>query len=321
MASGSNKFSNKYITLSLLFLALEYSSASSLTKDGIAQHRVKLVRNRRQSNCQDGEYEHEGIFCCLCATGQRLVSHCTKNGSHGECKNCENGMFSSHPNFQEKCELCTSCDHTSANLKVKEPCTPAQDAICMCKEGHYCNTDDCRLCQPCAKCADEGIKEACTSTSNTVCNVKTDGSNIGMIAGIIVLIFFIFIAGAVGALFVWQKRKLRGTPGDASTGGGPPNDEEMQFFNVPDIEPHLPDIAEVLGWRDMKDVASRSGILQTAIEACERNHPLDCEEQTKQLLRIWVEKHGSRSPVKLIEILKSSGKRNKAEKVMKIFGL
>uniref|UniRef100_A0A3B4UJN8 Tumor necrosis factor receptor superfamily member 6-like n=1 Tax=Seriola dumerili TaxID=41447 RepID=A0A3B4UJN8_SERDU len=307
MASDSNKFSNKFITLALLFLSLAYSSASSLTKEGIAQHPVTLVRNRRQSKCQNGEYEHKGMLCCQCGAGQRLVSHCTKNGSYAVCELCKDGTFSSHPNFQEKCEPCTSCGQTNANLEVKEPCTPAQDTKCGCKEGHYCSsgTDVCRLCQPCEKCADEGC--------NTVCNVKTNGSYTGIIAGITVLMIIVVAVVAVVAVFVCRKRNLKGTP-ESSPGGGPPNDVEMQSLNVPDIEPHLPDIADALGWKDMKAVASRSGISQTTIESCKLDNPGDCREQTEQLLRIWVERHGSDSPGKLIQILKNRGKKNKLEK-------
>lgn len=81
-----------------------------------------------------------------------------------------------------------------------------------------------------------------------------------------------------------------------------------------DLEPHLPSIAKVIGWKDMKDVARRSK-MATAIEACEMNHPNDVEEQTYNLLKKWVESQGKGASKNLVRILIENDKRGKAEEV------
>lgn len=77
---------------------------------------------------------------------------------------------------------------------------------------------------------------------------------------------------------------------------------------------HAPDIAAILGWKDMKDVALRSGLTDVQIDSCQQsnNNP---EEQTLQLLQKWMEALGRGAENKLISILRSSGKKGKAEKV------
>uniref|UniRef100_A0A8P4K0R2 Tumor necrosis factor receptor superfamily member 6 n=1 Tax=Dicentrarchus labrax TaxID=13489 RepID=A0A8P4K0R2_DICLA len=85
-----------------------------------------------------------------------------------------------------------------------------------------------------------------------------------------------------------------------------------------DLQPYLPDIAEAMGWKDMKYVAIRSKIPMTAIESCQLDHPHDSKEQTVKLLMIWVEKQGSDAAKNLLEILQRSGKRRKAENVKDI---
>lgn len=85
-----------------------------------------------------------------------------------------------------------------------------------------------------------------------------------------------------------------------------------------DLQPLLPDIAEVIGWKDMQDVAMRSGMLNATIDACKLDHPGDSQEQTLQLLRIWQESQGREAGLNLIESLGKSGKKSKAGQVRDI---
>jgi len=85
-----------------------------------------------------------------------------------------------------------------------------------------------------------------------------------------------------------------------------------------DLEPHLPDIVDALGWPVMRDIAIRSGIANVFIENCQLSHPSNVQEQTMQLLREWMERQGKGASQKLIQMLDSSGKRAKAEKVVEI---
>lgn len=85
-----------------------------------------------------------------------------------------------------------------------------------------------------------------------------------------------------------------------------------------DIQPHLPDIAEAIGWKDMKVVAMCSKIPHPIIEACQQNHPHDSQEQTIELLMKFVERNGKKAPNNLVQFLEKSGKRDKAERVTSI---
>ncbi len=64
----------------------------------------------------------------------------------------------------------------------------------------------------------------------------------------------------------------------------------MKFFFCVDLDlnPHLPEIADVLGWKTMKRVAQSSGMSKIDIEEHECNHRNDVKEQTYALLEAWV---------------------------------
>uniref|UniRef100_A0A8D3BFA2 Apoptosis-mediating surface antigen FAS n=1 Tax=Scophthalmus maximus TaxID=52904 RepID=A0A8D3BFA2_SCOMX len=259
-----------------------YFSASFQTEGEVSLHPVKgLFRNRRQV-CTDGTYKHEGRTCCLCAAGRRLESHCSAADDYGKCVLCDSGTYNSHPNALQRCEPCRSCEHPDANLEEEENCTPARNAKCRCQKDHFCisDTENCRICHACRICGTEGVRVDCTATNNTVCNERSE----------VVLCFVALI----------------------------PILNSLCCSLIADLHLHLPDIAAILGWKDMKDVAMRSGISTTAIDSCKLDHPNNSEEQTLQLLVKWVEKQGMGASKDLIEILQKSDKHFKAEKVKEI---
>lgn len=88
------------------------------------------------------------------------------------------------------------------------------------------------------------------------------------------------------------------------------------FTLEPLLDRDLPDIAEIIGWTDMKAVATRSGMLDTAIENCKLNHVGDAREQTLALLKEFVQKEGCQARTALIQTLQKSGKRRIAEMVI-----
>lgn len=90
------------------------------------------------------------------------------------------------------------------------------------------------------------------------------------------------------------------------------------LFSDVDLQRHLPDITEVIGWKDMQEIAMRSGMPNATIESFRLNHPGDSQEQTLQLLRSWAEMQGRGAGKNLIEILQNTGKRLKAEQVRAI---
>ncbi|AWP13883.1 putative tumor necrosis factor receptor superfamily member 6 [Scophthalmus maximus] len=320
-ASDSSRFTALLFAFVLFSsqVSLAYFSASFQTEGEVSLHPVKgLFRNRRQV-CTDGTYKHEGRTCCLCAAGRRLESHCSAADDYGKCVLCDSGTYNSHPNALQRCEPCRSCEHPDANLEEEENCTPARNAKCRCQKDHFCisDTENCRICHACRICGTEGVRVDCTATNNTVCNERSEGLESGEKAAIIVsiLVFAILIAAALYYMYV-RRRKMRSrnlTP--AQTNGNP---AEVEFLPVKDLHLHLPDIAAILGWKDMKDVAMRSGISTTAIDSCKLDHPNNSEEQTLQLLVKWVEKQGMGASKDLIEILQKSDKHFKAEKVKEI---
>ncbi|KAI9535478.1 hypothetical protein NQZ68_003032 [Dissostichus eleginoides] len=259
-------------------------------------------------HCVDGTYKHEGVTCCLCGAGTFVESHCTTT-QPGKCTSCIEGTYSSHPHSQDSCEPCTSCSHPNANLELAVPCTRARDATCRCKNNHYCSIgkETCRICYPCKECT-EGVKVACTATNNTVCSEKTEGgTNTGLIVGLIVPIVLILLGLLV---FFWiRKRKQERNRRTAV-------DMDIRSLKEPLLERDLPDIAEIIGWTNMKAVATRSGMLDTTIENCRLNHVGDTREQTLELLREFVQKEGRPALTTLIKTLRNSGKRRIAERVI-----
>ncbi|KAF3842002.1 hypothetical protein F7725_023953 [Dissostichus mawsoni] len=239
--------------------------------------------------CVDGTYEHEGVACCLCGAGTYVESRCNMT-QPGKCTSCREGEYNIHPHSQETCEPCTSCSHPNANLELDVSCTRARDATCRCKKDHFCSSKEtCRICYPCKECT-EGVKVACTATNNTVCSEKTEGgTNTGLIVGLTVPIVLILL----GLLVFWIRKR-----------------------NQPLLERDLPDIAEIIGWTDMKAVAIRSGMLDTTIENCRLNNVGDAREQTLKLLQEFVQKEGRQALTTLIKTLQNSGKRGIAERVI-----
>ncbi|KAF7668377.1 hypothetical protein LDENG_00016890 [Lucifuga dentata] len=275
-----------------------------------------VFHSKRQSElCQDGEYQHEGKTCCKCGAGLRLKKHCRLQKDDRECAYCQLGItYSSHPNFQESCEPCTSCAHPNANLEVAEPCTIARDTVCQCKKDHFCSSgiEPCRLCQPCKECGAEGVKVACTDISDTICNTSL-GVTLGAVFVVIVLLAVIVI----GLWYhFWRKRKRQPTPSQLINGDTSKMEVEPLRAPIVDLTSFLPDIAELLDWKDMRDIAIRSEIPSTTIKSCQQNNPQDTQEQTFQLLSRWVEKQGRTASTDLIEMLRRSGQKAKAERVM-----
>ncbi|XP_026166014.1 tumor necrosis factor receptor superfamily member 6 [Mastacembelus armatus] len=312
------RFPAVFFTFVSAFCLLALPAPSSQT-DGIVPWRTLkgLSRGKRQV-CVDGAYEHNGKSCCLCAAGMKLEKPCSVQPDDRQCKQCEPQTYNSDPNSKSSCEPCTSCDQPNANLEVAEPCTPARDTRCRCKKNHYCGTEPCKLCQPCKECGAEGIQVACTAINNTFCNDKIDERNqTGVIISVIVGI--VILGAIIGGFFFWKEKRSRPK---TNSGAGPQDqqdvEEPLRGTSCKNIQPYLPDIADVLGWKDMKNVAMRTKIPAATIESCALNHPNDSREQTLELLKIWAEKYGSNASNYLVQNLQRAGKRAIAQDVSNI---
>ncbi|XP_034041431.1 tumor necrosis factor receptor superfamily member 6-like [Thalassophryne amazonica] len=275
----------------------------------------ELSRAKREL-CQDGTYDYEGRTCCLCHIGQRVKEHCTVDGDNPECEFCPAGEYNSHPSSNKFCEPCTSCAQINANLEEAETCTRARDTVCRCKSQHYCSLELCKICYPCKECGEEGIKEVCTPTNDTVCNIKGDKQSVGMYVGISIAVLVI-IGLVVTGLYCSKKSKSPGTLNEIQVGSTTDNKELVPLNDV-ELSPHIPEIAKVLGWTVMKNLALSSGMLSTEIDSCKMNHPQDVSEQTVDLLQKWENRMGRKAGRELLKMLQNNNNNLKAEKVKDI---
>lgn len=90
------------------------------------------------------------------------------------------------------------------------------------------------------------------------------------------------------------------------------------FFPEVDLHPHLPEIAAIIGWKDMKAIAIEHHISLVRIDAVKLDNPGNSEEQTLQLLIYFHEKCSQEAAEKLIESLKRQRKNAKADKVVQL---
>uniref|UniRef100_A0A8C7XWV5 Tumor necrosis factor receptor superfamily member 6 n=1 Tax=Oryzias sinensis TaxID=183150 RepID=A0A8C7XWV5_9TELE len=298
----------KYRWIYFLLLAIGTLVTSAITDDPNAG---------KNEVCADGTYQHNGKTCCLCAPGQKVLKHCTDSPTNGECVFCEEGKtYREEPNSQTTCEACDSCSHPNANLEVVERCTTSRNAKCGCQKGYYCDSEkgSCVVCQSCDKCESTGIKIACNGTSNTVCN-ESQGISGGTIAGIVIAVLLILAILVTGGVIWWKKtRSIASIVSHCFFFAS----QELEYLNEVDIKPHLADIAQILGWKDMVYIARKSKMLDTTIDSCQLNHPNDTEESTVELLQKWSEIKGRTGVRSLVQMLNASRKQDKKERILKL---
>ncbi|XP_042598169.1 tumor necrosis factor receptor superfamily member 6 [Cyprinus carpio] len=275
------------------------------------------LRRTRRGACEYGTYQHEGNTCCLCPTGYQVIKDCTdKNETN--CERCKDGTYMDHPNSEYKCQPCKVCD-SNANMDTKERCSPYYNTVCWCKENFYCDKrDECKACYSCDMCEELGVKQQCTKTNNTVCHdakepVHPQSTSTGTIVAFVVLLILLAGVGAV-VFWLWRKHKLCFKEKQSVL-----NHEEDLPLKDLDLNPHLSEIADVLGWKTMKRVAHHSGISKTGIEEHELNHRNDVKEQTFALLQAWSQRQGLHGAYPaLIKTLRHMNERRKADEIQKI---
>ncbi|CAL8361532.1 unnamed protein product [Boreogadus saida] len=279
-------------------------------------------RIRRQINaCQDGNYTVNGKTCCLCAAGQLLTKECEVNPEDRDCEFCEPGRtYNSKPNSETFCEQCTSCTQPNANLEVKEECTTAKDTVCRCKQGYFCLSEPCISCNPCNKCEELGVKNSCTGTRDTVCKEKSE-----VHAAILpVAIFFglVLAAAVVFAVAAWKKKwfcfKTSNVGFEGTDGTYVENSSLALLDQDGNFSKLIPEIANLVGWHDMKNIAMADGFNRTTLDNIQQNNPAHAEEQTISLLMDWEQKHGREAARRLMEGLLKKNKNAKAQELQGI---
>lgn len=89
-------------------------------------------------------------------------------------------------------------------------------------------------------------------------------------------------------------------------------------FSDIDHQHHVPALAEVIGWKCMCTVARSGGVTKIAIDNCKESHKGDVNQQTIDLLDIYMEKHGRGWESKLRDGLLQHGNKRKAQQVESI---
>ncbi|KAG7328726.1 hypothetical protein KOW79_008670 [Hemibagrus wyckioides] len=263
-----------------------------------------VPRRRGRETCGIGFYNtSKGIECCQCPQGTYLVKDCTSPRGFPTCYQCEDGTYLDHANSQRKCELCSTCSESENKVK-KSPCSLSSNTVCNCKDGHYCETEECKVCHHCSTC-DFGVKVSCTPTSDTQCNENPT-------ALVVVSVFVVCLIAGLVVIFFWKKKMFCFKSHEP-----PENVQVLEPLGDPDLEPFLPQIAEILGFKVVRSVVMHSGLLSKAnIDNKVYDHPGDANEQAYQLLWAWYQKHGIEGACKqLCDTLTEMNMRVQAEKV------
>ncbi|KAK3563643.1 hypothetical protein QTP86_032008 [Hemibagrus guttatus] len=264
-------------------------------------------RHRRSDTCETGFYNtSEGRPCCLCPQGFFLVEDCTSPRGDSVCKECEIGTYLDHSNKQRKCEPCKTCS-SNENKEEKNRCSPSSNTVCRCQEGYYCPKEECKVCYQCNKC-EFGVKVACTLTSDTQCNEQSADIKPWVLAVIIALCLIM-----LGLLvFFWRQKLLCFKSHEA-----PEDPQVLEPLGDPNLEPFLPKIAEILGFKVVRNMVKRNGLLnQAKIDNIMDEHPRDANERAYQLLLAWYQKHGMNGACKtLCDTLTDMSMRVEAKKV------
>ncbi|XP_058606093.1 tumor necrosis factor receptor superfamily member 6-like isoform X3 [Onychostoma macrolepis] len=234
------------------------------------------------------------FLCCVLLTAG--LKEGTRRGA------CEEGTY------QHEGKICCFCQ--TANMETMVRCSSFHNTVCTCKENHYCDKGDlCKACYPCDTCEQHGVKQPCTKTTNTVCHDPKGPA--GIIAAVLVSV--ILVAGVV-VYYLWRKQKFCFK--DRKNGGNP--EEDLPLKDI-DLNPHLSEIVDILGWKMMKRVAQRSDMSITDIEEHELNHRNDVKEQTFALLRAWSQRQGLHGAYPaLIKTLRHMKERRTADEIQKI---
>ncbi|KAL7828794.1 hypothetical protein SRHO_G00324280 [Serrasalmus rhombeus] len=122
--------------------------------------------------CARAEYQRENGECCpMCAPGNRVYRHCTKDRST-TCVPCFHSTYIDEPNGLTECLSCTVCDPGQGS-RVKSPCTQTSDTVCEPLDGYHCTDQhggSCRRAEKHTKCSPgQYIKHRGTASKDTEC--------------------------------------------------------------------------------------------------------------------------------------------------------
>ncbi|XP_069099219.1 CD27 antigen isoform X1 [Pleurodeles waltl] len=96
------------------------------------------------SCASEREYQlREGRCCSKCPPGHYMVNRCTPI-KDTECRPCREGVaYNANWNTRYQCQPCRQCVGV---LAYRSTCSLTADAVCTCRAGLFCATEDCLLC-------------------------------------------------------------------------------------------------------------------------------------------------------------------------------
>ncbi|XP_056101802.1 nerve growth factor receptor b isoform X2 [Rhinichthys klamathensis goyatoka] len=123
-----------------------------------------------QDLCPSGAATASGECCKQCQPGEGMKKPC--GATQTECEPClDSETFSENFSHTEKCQPCTPC---SELMRMLEPCTDANDAVCVCDYGFFFS-DVTGRCEACTVCpVGKGVLMGCSFDRDTVCEECVD---------------------------------------------------------------------------------------------------------------------------------------------------
>ncbi|XP_025755751.1 tumor necrosis factor receptor superfamily member 5-like isoform X1 [Oreochromis niloticus] len=88
-------------------------------------------------SCRPKEYKTNDGWCCPTCNEGRVVQRDCTAFSGTQCHSCDLGTFMNQTNSLYNCFPCTSCD-TGHGLFVKQNCTATTDTVCDVLNGYHC---------------------------------------------------------------------------------------------------------------------------------------------------------------------------------------
>ncbi|XP_020829255.2 tumor necrosis factor receptor superfamily member 6 [Phascolarctos cinereus] len=270
---------------------------------------VKKNFTKREATCPKGQHPVGAICCQLCPPGTKKVLDCLVDGGKPNCTSCALGEeYMDHPHYYDKCLRCGLCDGEHG-LEVRKNCTTLQNVVCGCAKHFFCNTPECKHCDPCAQC-EHGFLEECTENRNAICHEEVPGNK-----WLYLLLLLLILAPILLIIYCW-RRKFKGNGYSLEKG----NEENIPLsYTDIDLSTHISKIAENMELDQVRKFVREMGTTEVKIDQVKNDYNNDTEEQKFQLLKHWYESHGKKGAHRrLILGLREMGLRVVAEKIQDV---